>query len=109
MKYNIKATKVTMTPEIKDYVQKKLDMLDKYLGTIKPIDCHVNIGLAVGGQNAGDIYKTEITLTLPNVVLVIEKVEKDVLKSIDKVKDHLARSIVKHKEKMIDRRRVSSK
>ena len=98
-----------MTPEIKDYVQKKLDMLDKFLGNIQPIDCHVNIGVAIGGQHAGDIYKTEITLSLPNVVLVVEKVEKDILKSIDKVKDHLARSIVKHKEKMIDRRRVSTK
>ncbi|MEI8361161.1 MAG: ribosome-associated translation inhibitor RaiA [bacterium] len=109
MKYNIKATKVELTPEIKAYVEKKLDMLDKYLGSIKPIDCHVNIGIAVGGQNAGDIYKTEISLSLPNVVLVIEKVEQDIFKSVDKVKDQLARAIVKHKEKMIDRRRVSIK
>jgi putative sigma-54 modulation protein len=105
MKYNIKATKVKLTPEIKEYVQKKLDMLDKYLGSIQPIDCHVSIGIDVGGQNSGDIYKTEISLSLPNVVLVVEKVERDLLKSVDKVKDHLARAIVKHKEKMIDKRR----
>jgi putative sigma-54 modulation protein len=105
MKYNLKATKVKLTPEIKEYIQKKMDMLDKYLGAIKPIECKVNLGLEVGGQHSGDIYKTEINLSLPNVVLVIEKVEKDLFKSIDKVKDHLARSIVKHKEKMIDRRR----
>lgn len=109
MKCDLKASKVKLTPEIKDYVQKKMDMLDKYLGKIKPLECHVEIGMAVGGQNSGEIYRTEVVLQLPHIVLVVEKMEANLLKSIDKVKDHLARSIVKHRERLIERRRKTSK
>lgn len=105
MKYNLKSSKVKLSEANKEYIQKKMDMLDKYLGKIKVIDCYVNIGMAVNGQKSGEIYKTEVVLQLPNLVINIEKVEADLLKSIDNVKDHLARAIVKHKEKIIERRR----
>jgi ribosomal subunit interface protein len=105
MNYNLKTTKVKLTQESKDYIGKKMDMLDKYLGKIKPIDCHVDVGMTVGGQNSGEIYRTEIVLTLPHEVLVIEKTEKDLFKTVDKAKDHLVRSITRYREKLIERRR----
>ncbi|NTW21985.1 ribosome-associated translation inhibitor RaiA [Candidatus Falkowbacteria bacterium] len=108
MKYTIKATKIKLTPEIKEYVDKKINMLDKYLGKIQPVACHVEVGLLVGGQKTGDIYRTEVVLELPNSILVIEKSAEDLTKSIDKVKDHLAQSITKYKEKLIERRRKTA-
>jgi len=105
MKIDIKATKVDLTPEIKDYVQRKMDMLEKYLGEIPVIECKVDLSLSVGGQKTGEIYRTEILMELPKEMLIVEKVESDLIKSIDKVKDHLAESIIKYKEKMIDRHR----
>ncbi|NTU98388.1 ribosome-associated translation inhibitor RaiA [Candidatus Falkowbacteria bacterium] len=107
MKYDLKASKIKLTPEIKAYVDKKMQMLDKYLGKLQVIDCNVQIGLVVGGQKSGEIYRTEVVMELPRVLLVIEKHEADLFKSIDKVKDQLARSIVKHHEKVIERRRKS--
>lgn len=86
-----------------------MDMLDKYLGKIKVIDCHVELGLAVAGQKSGEIYKAEAVLHLPQMILTVEKVETDLLKAIDNMKEHMARSIVKHKEKLIDRRRQTEK
>ena len=44
-------------------------------------------------------------LVVPGDMLRVEKTEKDLFKAIDKVKDHLMRSIRRHKRKMIDRRR----
>jgi len=105
MKYTIKATKIKLTPEIKEYVDKKINMLDKYLGKIQPISCQVEVGLLVGGQKTGDIYRTEVVMELPHAMLVIEKSGEDLNKTIDKVKDHLAQAITKHREKMIERRR----
>lgn len=105
MKIKIKATKIDLTPEIKDYVQEKMDMLEKYLGDIQVIHCDVEVGMAVGGQNSGDIYRCEVNLDLPRQMLRVEKTEKDIFKAIDKVKDHLARSIRRYKEKMIDKSR----
>lgn len=109
MKYNLKATKLKLSEANKEYLQKKMDMLDKYLGNIKAIDCHIEVGLAVNGQKSGEIYKTNVVLHLPNLVMNVEKVETDLLKSIDNVKEHLARMIVKHHEKVIERRRKVQK
>jgi len=99
MQIRIKATKIKLTDEIRDYVQKKMDMLEKYLGGVKVTNCDVEIGLSVGGQNSGEIYRAEVNLSLPQGLLRVEKTEKELFKAVDKVKDHLARSIVKFKEK----------
>lgn len=105
MKINTKGIKMKLTPEIKEYVQKKMDMLEKYLGKIQVIACDVEVGIAVGGQKSGDIFRTEVVMEIPGALLVIEKQEADLYKSIDNVKDHLARSIKNYKEKLIDKRR----
>jgi len=39
MKINLKATKLEMTPAIRAYFQEKIDMVEKYLGDIKVINC----------------------------------------------------------------------
>ncbi len=105
MRINIKATKIKLTPEIKDYVQEKMDMLEKYLGDIQVLNCDIEVGMSIGGQNSGEIYRAEANLELPGELLRVEKTEKELFKAIDKVKDHLTRSIRRYKEKRIDRRR----
>ncbi len=101
MQVRIKATKIKLTPELKSYIDAKMDMLEKYLGSIKPTHCGVEIGLAVGGQGNGKIYRAEVNLGLPGELLRVEKTEKDIHKAIDKVKDHLALSIKKYKGKKL--------
>ncbi|MCK5357284.1 MAG: ribosome-associated translation inhibitor RaiA [Elusimicrobiales bacterium] len=105
MQINIKATNIELTPEIKDYVQEKMDMLDKYLGSVTATNCDVEIAMAVGDQNKGKIFRCEVNLTVPHELLRVEKTEKELFKAIDKVKDHLARSIRRYKEKRIDKKR----
>ena len=105
MNINIKATSIELTPAIKNYVQEKMDMLEKYLGSISVMNCDVEVGMAVGSHHSGEIYRTEVNLELPGKLLRVEKTEKNLLKSVDKTKDHLARSIKRYKEKMIDGKR----
>ncbi|MDD4332929.1 MAG: ribosome-associated translation inhibitor RaiA [Patescibacteria group bacterium] len=105
MQIRIKATKIELTPEIKDYVQKKMDMLDKYVGTFKVLNCDVEVGLAVGSHQSGQIYRAEVNLELPGELLRVEKTEVELFKAIDKVKDHLAEMIKKYKGKVIDKAR----
>ena len=105
MNINIKATNIELTPEIKDYVQEKMDMLEKYLGSVQVLNCDVEVGMSVGNQQSGKIYRTEANLVVPGDLLRVEKTEKDLFKAIDKVKDHLTRSIRRYKEKRIDRER----
>lgn len=109
MNIKIKSTRLELTPAIRDYFQAKMDMIEKYLGEVKVLNCDVEISKAVGGQHKGDIFRAEVNLEVPNKLLRVEKTESDLYKAIDKVKDHLELVIKKHKEKMIDKKRKSIK
>lgn len=103
MKVNIKSTKIKLTPQIKEHVQEKMDMLEKYLGKIQVLHCDVELSREKVTQNNGEIYRAEVNLELPQEMLRIEKTEDDLIKALEKVKDHLARSIKKYKERRIDK------
>lgn len=105
MQIKIKSTKLEMTEAIKNYIEEKMNMVDKYLGDINVLNCDVEVGKSIGGQHKGEIYRAEINLELPGQILRVEKTEVDLYKAIDKVKDHLELSIKKYKEKIIDKKR----
>ncbi|MFA5163075.1 MAG: ribosome-associated translation inhibitor RaiA [Patescibacteria group bacterium] len=105
MNINIKSTRLELTDAIRDYFQDKMDMLDKYLGDLEVINCDVEIEKAVGGQHKGQIYRAEVNIQVPREILRVEKVEKDLYKAIDKVKDHLELVIKKYREKNRDKKR----
>ena len=94
-----------MTAAIKDYIQKKMDMLEKYLGDMPVIGASVEIELTTRHHAKGEIYRAEANLFLPGELLRVEKTEQDMYKAIDKVKDHLRLAIKRYKEKMIDKKR----
>lgn len=106
MKIKIKATRLEMTDAIRQYIEDKMAMAEKYLGTkVKVVNCDFEISKAVGGQNKGDIFRAEVNLEVPNEILRVEKTESDLYKAIDKVKDHLELVVKKYKEKLIDKKR----
>ena len=105
MKINIKATKVELSEELKTYIQRKMDMLDKYLGSVQALNCDVEVGQAIGSHQAGKIHRCEVNLEVPGELLRVEKMESDLHKAIDKVKDHLAQAITKYKGKKLDKKR----
>ncbi|MEK7558003.1 MAG: ribosome-associated translation inhibitor RaiA [Patescibacteria group bacterium] len=106
MQLNIKATNIELTSEIKDYVQKKVDMLDKFLGKIQTLNASFEVELITNHHLKGEIYRAEMNLEIPRELLRVEKTEKDLFKAIDKVKDHMAEVIKKYKEKKIDGKRA---
>jgi len=107
MHVNIKGTKIKLTPQIKEYVQAKMDMLEKYLGRVQVLHCDVEISREKVTQNSGEIYRAEVNLELPGEMLRVEKTEEDIVKAVEKVKDHLVRSIKKYKEKKLDSKKTS--
>ena len=99
MNIQIKSENLELTDKIKDYAEKKAMMLAKYLGNIYVIDAKVKLSMTSNHHQKGDIYECEIALALPGETLRVEKTTSDIFKAIDKVKDHLVRSIKKYKEK----------
>lgn len=90
--------------KLKKYIQEKIDMLEKYLGSIQIINCDFEVETAVGNQNSGKIYRAEMNLDLPGELIRIEKSASDIYKAVDKVKDHAPRSIKRYKEKKLLKR-----
>jgi putative sigma-54 modulation protein len=99
MQIRIKATKIELTPVIKEYIQEKMDMLKKYLGPIEVIKAEFEVEKVTRRQTKGKVYRAEANLYVPGALLRVEKIEKNLNKAIDKVKDHLVRSIKRYKEK----------
>ncbi|MCK4539891.1 ribosome-associated translation inhibitor RaiA [Candidatus Parcubacteria bacterium] len=108
MRINIKATKIELSGPIRNYIQEKMDMLEKYLGTIAVTNCDVEVAMDVNSQQKGEIFRAEVNLSVPGGLIRVEKTEKDLYKAIDKVKDHLVRSIKRYKEKKADKKRKDS-
>lgn len=101
MKIKIKATNLELTPAIKDYVETKMLMLNKYLNGISPVLCEFEVSLTTHHHLKGEIFRAEANLSFPGQMLRVAKTEKTLFKAIDKVKDHLAPMIKKYKETKI--------
>ncbi len=105
MKINLKSTNLELTAALKDYIQLKMNMLEKYLGDVQVLNCDFEIEKAVGDQNKGKIFRAEVNLEVPRDLLRVDKMEADMYKAIDKVKDHMVLLIKKYKEKKRDKKR----
>ena len=105
MKVNLKATRTELNNEIKEYVQKKMDMLDKYLGKINVVNCDFEVEVESGNGLEGKNCRAEVNLQVPGELLRVEKRAENLFKAIDKVKDHLELVIKKYKGKKITKER----
>ena len=105
MDIRIKATKMELSPSLKDYVELKMNKLLKYLGDTPVNNCDVELERSLTAQTKGKLYRAEVNLSLGREMLRVEKTEKTIIKAIDKVKDHLVLMIKKTKEKKLDQAR----
>jgi ribosomal subunit interface protein len=105
MEIRIKTTKIDLDDRLRNYVEKKMNMLKKYSGDLNIINCDVELDYSLSKQNKGKVYRAEVNLDIPGTILRVEKTEKNLNKAIDKVKDHLVSMIKKHKGKKISKER----
>lgn len=94
MRYNIRGSKVEVTDSIKNYIEEKLNRLNKYF---ENADEHTaNVLVKVNGIN----QTVEVTIPIKKIILRAEETNQDLYKSIDFVVDKLERQIRKNKTKM---------
>lgn len=94
MKYNIRGDKLTVTKSIKDYVEEKLNRLNKYYENHKELECKV----VVRAKN--NLQSVEVTIPLNKFILRAEVTDKDLYTAIDLVVDKLEGQIRKNKTKL---------
>lgn len=106
MKIDIKATNIELTDEIRNYLDKKIGELDRFLPeTNFPIEARVELGRATFHHQTGNIFRAEITMHLPGKVLRTEAEAENILAAIDELKDGIQREAKEYKEKNITKAR----
>ena len=93
MKYNIRGDKLEITDAINNYVESKLDRLNKYF---KEKDILANVLLRVRGNS----QIIEVTIPTDKFILRSEEEDKDLYAAIDIVTDKLERQIRKNKTRL---------
>jgi ribosomal subunit interface protein len=102
MKINEKGTNMEITAEIKDYLYKKLDHLNRFLNPADDsVFCEVELGKTSNHHKTGDVFRTEINLHLAGKDLRSVSEMDDLFASIDIAKDDLVRSLQTNKDKKV--------
>jgi len=94
MNYNIRGENIEVTPPIREYVEKKIDKLNKYFDTPPTSDVHVNLSVYNEEQ------QIEVTIPMTDLLLRAEEQHADLYAAIDLVVDKLERQIRKYKTKV---------
>jgi len=100
MKTNIKTTNLNMTPEIADYLDKRVSALDTF---IEPDDttaiCEVEIGKTTEHHKKGNIFRAEIQVSSKgNLFRGVSEKEK-LFDAIDEARREVKRELRRHKNK----------
>lgn len=97
MKYIIRSRKMENTDSIKEYIESKLNKLDKYFENSDEIEATVLTKIV--GRN----QIIEVTIPTKHFLLRNEESNEDLYAAIDKIVDKLERQIRKNKEKINSR------
>jgi ribosomal subunit interface protein len=91
-----------ITAEIKDYLYKKLEHLEKFLNPAdESVLCEVELGKTSRHHKNGDVFRTEINLHIAGKNLRAESEMDELFASIDKAKDEMVRELELNKDKKI--------
>ena len=102
MEIIIHGDKIKVTDAMKDYINEKLEKLDKYLENSENVRANVIVKVKNHEQTV------EITIPLKSFILRSEETNEDFYASVDKTIDKLERQIRKNKTKLLARQAKQS-
>ncbi|MEW9502145.1 ribosome hibernation-promoting factor, HPF/YfiA family [Jeotgalibacillus marinus] len=95
LNYNIRGENIEVTPAIREYLEKKIDKLERYFNDTPDANVHVNLKVYNDKQT-----KVEVTIPMPRLTLRAEERHEEMYAAIDLIVDKLERQIRKHKTKV---------
>jgi ribosomal subunit interface protein len=112
MKITIKSTKIELVPEIKEFVEKQINSLEKfakgifgkeyYDGFFEKGKSRIEARVEIKGKERG-FYYVECNLNFPKKLIRAESSKKNLKSAIYEVKDELKRKIKEYREKLLAR------
>lgn len=103
MRHNIKVSDFVMTPAIKDYTEKRVNHLDKFVNPDQkelPM-CYVEIGKTTNHHKNGELFKAEFTLHIGGKSLRAEAEEEDLYAALDAISEKMVEELKTLKDKKI--------
>jgi len=104
MQIIIKGKNVEITDWLRQYVEKKIGKLDRYLPNINEVRVELSVQKT---KSANDRQVAQVTLRSNGAILRAEEKSDDMFASIDAVADKMHRQIARFKEKRVRRGRLA--
>jgi putative sigma-54 modulation protein len=101
----IQGKNVEITDRLREYVEKKVDKLDRYLPTIDETRMELSTRRT---RSAGDRQVAQLTVRSKGTILRAEEKTSDIFASIDAVLDKMYRQIARYKGKRYGRGRAAA-
>lgn len=95
LNFNIRGENIEVTPAIREYVEGKIEKVDRYFNEEMQATANVNLKVYNDRQT-----KVEVTIPMKNLTLRAEERHADMYAAVDLIVDKLERQIRKHKTKV---------
>lgn len=95
LNFNIRGENIEVTPAIREYVENKIEKVERYFN--EDVNANANVNLKVYNDKQ---TKVEVTIPMKNLTLRAEERHNDMYAAIDLIVDKLERQIRKHKTKV---------
>jgi len=103
MKINIRGEKMELTEPIKNYIEDKINSLERFLNTdTANLMGHVIVGKTTDHHQKGNIFKAEANISSPIKIFFAQTEKDDLYAAIDEMQDILKRDMIKTKEVLIE-------
>lgn len=99
MTTNIKATNMELTSAVSDYVNKKIESIDKFVSEYQDVNIYVEVGKTTNHHKQGDHFKAEFNVDIDGEKFFTDSEKSDLYKAIDDAKDQLIKIIKNGKKR----------
>ncbi len=105
MKKTIKTKDIRVTKKIEDFLNEKVDSLEKFINTKDEKEIVIELEKETRHHEKGPIYKAGMYIHIPGKTLYAEYLSEDINLSILEAKEELQREIKKYKNRKVSLRR----
>lgn len=101
MNTNIKATNITLTDAISEYVAKRFQTIEKFLENDPTVRIDIELARTTAHHKNGDIFKAEIHIIGRHRDIYVTVEKSDLYAAIDALRDDVHNRVAESKEKRI--------
>lgn len=100
MNFNVKATNLSLSDRISDYLDKKLEALHKFISDENSVTGGVELARSQH-QAKGDVFRAEITIEAPHKFYRAEAEGETVYSAIDAAQEEILKELRRNKRKRL--------